>query len=57
MIGWSGNLGRISESDEVSDRQQVTASENQMNAALWAWVVEQVWNIDKEVLPKRDHYV
>ena len=29
-------------------------SENQMNGALWTWVLEKTWKIDTKVLRKKD---
>jgi len=31
-----------------------TFSENQMNGALWAWVLKKAWKRDMEVLQKKE---
>jgi hypothetical protein len=31
-----------------------TTIENQMNGALWAWVLEKTWKIDTKVLQKKE---
>jgi len=31
-----------------------TATKNQMNGVLWAWVLERAWKIDMKVLRKKE---